>query len=303
MGSAGGVAATLAMRFAAGQFLGARDLRIRLPEIELADMRPTVPAHEVAMHTHDEAHLLLLHAGAYRSSARGMPEVCVEPALVLNPPGTRHRDCFESLHGARFLTVSLDAALWSRCGSVLALPSQASRLSSLALPAAYRLWHAIRHDDDVVPLAVEAEVDELLLRAASTDRDDPRMRGAAWLRRARERLHDDAGSVPGVAELARETGMHPVYFARAFRRAFGCPPGDYLRRCRLEQAICAIVGNTRPLSEIALRCGYSDQSHMTRALQDALGLSPLGLRRLSRLQVANLQERRRRRRQAVAIPH
>lgn len=291
------------MRFTPGQFLGARDLRVRLPEIELADMRPTVPAHDVVPHTHDEAHLLLLHAGAYRSSARGMPDVCVEPALVLNPPGTHHRDCFESLQGARFLTVSLDAALWARSGAEATLPVQAMRLSPLALPGGYRLWRAMRLDDDVAPLAVASEVDELLLRAASADREAAPAREAGWLRRACDRLQDDAGSVPGIAELAREADLHPVYFARAFRRAYGCSPGEYLRRCRLEQAISAVVASARPLSEIALHCGYSDQSHMTRALQDEAGISPLALRRLSRLQVANLQERRRRRRQAAAIPH
>ena len=51
------------MRFSAGQFLGDRQARRRFAGIELADMRPTVPRHEVHAHTHDEAHLLVLHRG------------------------------------------------------------------------------------------------------------------------------------------------------------------------------------------------------------------------------------------------
>ena len=107
--------------------------------------------------------------------------------------------------------------------------------------------------------------------------------------------------MPGIAELARKAGLHPVYFARAFRRAFGCSPGDYLRQRRIDLAIAGLCGGTRPLAEVAGDCGFADQSHMSHSLQRAIGLSPLQLRRLSRLQVANLQERRRRRAQAVVL--
>ena len=290
------------MRFAHGQFLGDRQLRRRVAGIELADMRPTVPRHEVHAHTHDEAHLLVLHAGAYLSSARGMPEVCVEPVVILNPPGTHHRDCFHSLDGARFLTLSLDAALWAGAGDAVAMPAHAQRLSALALPAAYRAWRALHDPDAASALAIEAEVQELMARASGKDAE-ARQASAGWLERARDRLHDDAGHVPGIAELAREAGLHPVYFARAFRRAFGCSPGDYLRRRRVELAIAGVCAGRQPLAEIALACGYADQSHMTHALRRDVGMTPHALRALSRLQVANLQDRRRRRAHAAGIAH
>lgn len=289
------------MRFIAGQFLGDHQARRRFAGIELADMRPTVPSHEVHAHTHGEAHLLVLHRGAYLSSAQGMPEVCIEPVVLLNPPGTHHRDCFHSLDDARFLTVSLDAALWDQAEAGTALPMHAARLSSLALPAAYRLWRQLVDFDDASRLAIEAEVQELLARSAGASEPAARASDTAWLARARARLQDDVGNVPGIAELAREAGLHPVYFARAFRRAYGSSPGDYLRQRRVEAAIAVLCGGTRPLAEVAGACGFADQSQMSHALQRAVGLSPLQVRRLSRLQLANLQERRRQHAQAVVL--
>jgi AraC family transcriptional regulator len=289
------------MRFAAGQFLGDRQARRRFAGIELADMRPTVPRHDVHTHTHDEAHLLVLHRGAYLSSAQGMPAICVEPVVILNPPGTHHRDCFQSLDDARFLTVSLDSALWTQATAGAAVPSHATRLPALALPEVYRLWRQLIDFDDASMLAIEAEVQELLARSAGASESSARASDTAWLARARARLQDDVGNVPGIAELAREAGLHPVYFARAFRRAYGCSPGDYLRQRRVEAAIVVLCGGSRPLAEVAGACGFADQSHMSHALQRAIGLSPLQLRRLSRLQVANLQERRRHRAQAVVL--
>ena len=289
------------MRFAAGQFLGDRQARRRFAGIELADMRPTVPRHEVHAHTHDEAHLLVLHRGAYLSSAQGMPEVCVEPVVLLNPPGTHHRDCFHSLDDARFLTVSLDASLWTQANAGAALPSHATRLPALALPVAYRLWRQLIDFDDTSMLAIEAEVHALLARSAGISDSAIEASSSAWLVRARARLQDDVGNVPGIAELAREAGLHPVYFARAFRRAYGCSPGDFLRQRRVEAAIVVLCGGTRPLAEVAGSCGFADQSHMSHALQRAIGLSPLQVRRLSRMQVANLQDRRRQRAQAGVL--
>jgi AraC family transcriptional regulator len=61
---------------------------------------------------------------------------------------------------------------------------------------------------------------------------------------------------------------------RSFRRAFGCTPGEYQRACRAEQARALLADGRLPLSAIAARCGYSDQSHMTRALRRHLGHTP-----------------------------
>ena len=74
-------------------------------DIALAQLRPTIPEHEIHRHQHGDMHLVLLLAGPYASDARGMPAVCVEPALIFNPPGTEHRDRFKSLEGL-FLTGS-----------------------------------------------------------------------------------------------------------------------------------------------------------------------------------------------------
>ena len=133
----------------------------------------------------------------------------------------------------------------------------------------------------------------------------PRMeyaRGAsrepAWLLRVCERLRDAAGDVPGIATLAEDAGVHPVYLARVFRRWRGCSPGEFMRESRIDRAIVRIAGSARSLAEIALDCGFADQSHMSRAFMSSTGMAPRQLRALRRLQVANLQDRRRARRQA-----
>lgn len=282
-------------RFRRGWFLGHADRRAHIDGVALADMRPTVPAREVAAHGHEDAHFVVVHRGVYASSARGMPAACSGPAIVFNPPGTQHRDHFATLDGARFLTVSLEAARWHAVAGADASDA-AVRLPSSALPAAYRMWRELLRSDDATALVVEAELLELLSRAHARERraTSPATCAPAWLVRARARIEDAPAQVPSVAELAREADLHPVYLARAFRRAYGASPGEFLRRHRVDAAIAGACAGREPLAELAQRCGYVDQSHMHHAVRAATGLTPAALRRLGRLEVADLQERRRR---------
>lgn len=276
-------------RLANGVFYGDVCERRTVGGIALSELRPTVPEHAIETHTHDDAHLLLVLEGAYLSSAEDMPALCAEPALILNPPGTTHRDCFrDPRDGARgrrareddappgrFFALSLPATRWRDACEHRTLPDRAVRLPLPALAAALRLRRQSRANDDAMVLSLEAEI-EALLDAASV-RPLPTT-APPWLHRARARLREDCAHAPNLAEVAQDCGVHPVYFARAFRRRYGCAPGDYLRRCRLERALGLLRDPRRSLTEIALTCGFVDQSHFTHAFRDAFGRTPARFR-------------------------
>jgi len=268
------------MHFVPGHFLGAFERQRRAHGLALADLRPTVPEREVHTHTHEDAHFLLLLEGRYLSSARGMPAVCDQPALVLNPPGTTHRDRFRGLDG-RFFTLSVPTASWQAAMKAGALPDHAVRLGTAALLAAYRLCDELRRWDAASPLVVESEYHQLLAEAALDARQRPSS-GPPWLARAREQLQDACDGTPRLSELAAAADVHPVHFSRAFRARYGRSPGEYLRHCRLERA-CALLHDPRtPLAQIAAQCGYVDQSHFSHAFRRAYRLTPTAFRRLVR---------------------
>jgi AraC-like DNA-binding protein len=80
--------------------------------------------------------------------------------------------------------------------------------------------------------------------------------------------------LPSWVRQAQQLGIHPVYFARAFRQAFRCTPGEYRMRCRLRKAMVLLRDAKLPLSDIALEAGFFDQSHLTKAFRNHLGLAP-----------------------------
>jgi AraC family transcriptional regulator len=103
-----------------------------------------------------------------------------------------------------------------------------------------------------------------------------------WLEQARERIHADLAARPSLTGLAESVGVHPVTLARAFRRAFGCTVGEYVRTLRIERATRQLAETDLPLAVIALAEGFSDQSHFSNLFRQHNGLSPFQFRRAVR---------------------
>ena len=76
-----------------------------------------------------------------------------------------------------------------------------------------------------------------------------------------------------VAKLAAIAGRSSFHFTRIFARTVGVTPHRYIVRLRLQCAIELIRDRQHGLAEIALRTGFSDQSHLTRWMQRVHGAS------------------------------
>jgi AraC family transcriptional regulator len=138
----------------------------------------------------------------------------------------------------------------------------AARLAAELLPQGSDA--AIRRESLV--LALLAEVGTV---RAKSSRAAP-----AWLASARAQLDEALGSEIRIGEVARTAGVHPVHLARVFRQFTGLTPGDYLRRRRLDYACTLLRETRRPMVEIALACGFVDQSHFATAFRRAYCVTP-----------------------------
>jgi AraC family transcriptional regulator len=255
------------------QFYGALQLRRELRGLTLSHRVADRPSGEVEAHTHVEAHFVLVTTGIYCSSARGAAGI---RPLVYNPPGTSHRDHFRDGIGS-FFTVSVSPDHFQQIevsglrefASVLADPASRGVAQALLLACA-------REDPD---LALESLCYELLgapQQSACLSNAYRVRNGVAphWLKTAYEMIEDDYQKYLTVRDLAVAAGVHPVHLARGFRTYFRCTPGDLLRLRRLERAADLMLFSPMTLAEIAVSCGFADQSHMTNAFHRIYGTSP-----------------------------
>ncbi|TPK75282.1 AraC family transcriptional regulator [Mesorhizobium sp. B2-4-17] len=103
---------------------------------------------------------------------------------------------------------------------------------------------------------------------------------AAWQeRRAKEIMTMRLASALTIAQVASECRLTPSHFARAFRRSVGVAPHRYLTQLRIGEAKKHLAAQHSSLSDIALICGFGDQSHFTRVFRQFTGVSPGAWRR------------------------
>lgn len=77
-----------------------------------------------------------------------------------------------------------------------------------------------------------------------------------------------------IRQLAALARLGPSQFARAFRRTFGCPASEYVRRRRIAYAQKLMLTTNLSLAEIASLSGMSDQSHFCRVFRKSVGTTP-----------------------------
>ncbi|AYO75667.1 MULTISPECIES: helix-turn-helix domain-containing protein [Sphingobium] len=85
-----------------------------------------------------------------------------------------------------------------------------------------------------------------------------------------------------IDDLAEAVGLSPIHFARQFKRSTGKAPHQYLIEMRVSRARHLLAGDL-PIAEIAYRCGFSHQEHLTRLFGRQQGTTPAAYRRALRL--------------------
>lgn len=231
-------------------------------------------------HCHSHAYLSFVLSGRYTEKYLDVECVCTEGALRFLPPGQLHEDRYNT--AVRCLLVKIEPLALDRLGDhapVLAAPGEVSGLASSWL--ANRMYREFSANDDVAPLAMEGVLLEILAESARSIGDGAGVHAPAWLRRVREALEDSYLLAPSLAELAAIGGIHPVHLSREFRKHYQMTIGEFIRKRRIEKACHLLTNSETPLSEIALTCGFSDQSHFCATFKTHTGLTPAKFRDMS----------------------
>jgi AraC family transcriptional regulator len=82
----------------------------------------------------------------------------------------------------------------------------------------------------------------------------------------------------GLQDLATLAGLGQYHFARMFKQSVGISPYRYVVNQRIEKAKRQLRRNNVAISEIALACGFADQSHLNRHFRKLVGMTPRAFR-------------------------
>jgi AraC family transcriptional regulator len=257
----------------AGRFFGLAERRRSAAGLRFVESR-YADASRLPEHSHANAHFCFVLEGAYEERIGGRCYEREPLALAYQPAGVTHA---ERHHGpGRHLLIELGDSVLRGLEDICTLPVGPIDLShSEAVHLAQRLHLEFTSPDDLSPLAMEGLVLELFAETVRAERIAGRPR---WLALVDEVLCARFRDPPGVDELARTAGVHPVHLARVFRSAHGCTIARHVRRLRTEYASRRLLESGDRLAQIAVDAGFADQSHFGRCFKQVTGETPARFR-------------------------
>jgi AraC family transcriptional regulator len=156
-----------------------------------------------------------------------------------------------------------------------------ARVVNLLMSASRELEHSQEAAKTSIHRA--ASLLQAQMRYDGTERQDPSQALLAWqMRLVESYIEEHLDQQILVANLSELLDLSEAHFSRAFRLACGEPPHSYIVRRRLELAAQLMLAGRQPLSEIALRCGFHDQAHLSKQFRQLTGETPAAWRRLRR---------------------
>ena len=103
---------------------------------------------------------------------------------------------------------------------------------------------------------------------------------APWqVRKVSAHIEANVEGAIGVGDLAALARLSVSQFSRAFRQSFGQAPHAYVMCRRVARAQRLMLGDSEPLSQIALAVGLADQAHLSKLFRRYTGETPNAWRR------------------------
>jgi AraC family transcriptional regulator len=82
-----------------------------------------------------------------------------------------------------------------------------------------------------------------------------------------------------IIDLAQVAGMSPYYFLRLFKKSMHITSRQYIIQMRVDRAKELLRSRELSIADIALECGFTNQSHFTNVFRQSIGVTPKAYQR------------------------
>ena len=259
-----------------GQHFGASKKVLRLDGTILTEAGYT-PQIEVPWHYHENAYFFYHLKGRLDEVNKKKTVTCAPGTLLFHNWQDPHYD-HNFTKDAMFFHIELETTWFKKYHLNSSILEGSLQLENPSIKESIqKIYRESRINDGITQLSV----DGLLLQSyASIMRESQTEKTGipAWVKRVREILHDCANEKITLAQLSKETGIHPVHLSKQFPRYFHAGFGQYLRNQKISKAATLLSNKNLSISSIAYQCGFADQSHFIRCFKTVHGLTPLKYR-------------------------
>lgn len=239
------------------------------------------PDQDIPQHLHELTYISIVLRGSYTEYCESLRSDVQPGQVIFHLAGESHSNRFHKA-GGQVLNLELSPGFLERLTESRGIPANRRRLlnTPYTLQLGLRLRKEFAETDITSSLAIEGLTMELMAEIFRERIVHDRPRHSKWLDDVMEILNDRYNQRITLDDLAASVSVHPVHLARAFRKRYLCSVGNHIRKLRIEAACRELLNSDQSISEVALRTGFSDQSHLCRAMKRYAGISPGHLRQI-----------------------
>jgi len=232
------------------------------------------PSFRFPRHAHPHFTISVLTAGEQRFEHKGRRMSLRPGDVVLLNPGETHAN-------------EPAGESWSHISLCLSEAALCARLPEFK-DARFRARSTVIHEDGLATGVVQllrrcARADELELQELAVglfasvfgrhSDGTRRIRSRAPVDIVRRRLEEAPEVSVSLVELAQYAGTSGTSLLRSFARSVGCTPHVYQTACRIDRSKQLLRAGAK-IADVALGCGFVDQSHFTHTFKRWLGMTP-----------------------------
>jgi AraC family transcriptional regulator len=242
----------------------------------------------LSMHSHEQPIITFVIEGMFRERYATRAILCRTGMIRFLPAGELHENEIQAR--SRCLHISADVEVFEQLRQSPGVPRKPAEINGLTTTwLANRLYAEFSRQDTASAMAIEGLVLEIMAEIARAEAEEASMHAPHWLKHATEIVESRFLERLSLADIASQVGVHYVHLSRQFHKYNRCTIGELIRKRRVQYASHLLAHSRTPLAEIALTCGFSDQSHLSFLFKRYMGLSPSKFRRLAGLDAAPAQ--------------
>ncbi|EDM35844.1 transcriptional regulator, AraC family protein [Pedobacter sp. BAL39] len=260
-----------------GQFFGVTNAKIQLGGLTLTDTEYT---HDyVNWHYHENAYFTFILEGKVLEGNKKELYHCEAGSLLFHHWQEAHYN-IKPPGFTRGFHLELNPEWFKQVGlSTNDLQGSINFRNPYLTTIMYNIVKEVKMDAHSADLAIDSSLIRLF-DLATGNATSSSMSKPLWVNRLRDLLHDDPARHWSLEALAAELSIHPVHLSRDFSKYFNCNLGEYQRMLKVQKAVSMLPDKQRSLTDIAVTCGFADQSHFIRSFKALYHVTPLTFKKL-----------------------
>ncbi|OAB80424.1 helix-turn-helix transcriptional regulator [Cochleicola gelatinilyticus] len=253
-----------------GNYYGEKKTEITCNGVVLSEYSYHIP--ETDWHFHENPYFMYVLQGEVFDSNKKRTLACASGSLLLHNWDEQHSNKKHS-DSARGFHIEFERSWFEEKKLSIDLATGSTHIEH---PKMHHILAKLYFEFHCQDTFSEVSIDLLLLQLSegiqvqetTLKTDEPN-----WVASLKSLLHEETEDL-SLTSLSEKLNVHPMHLSRAVPKYLATTLGDYIRQQKIKKAFGYLLDPKLSLTEIAYRCGFSDQSHFTRTFKTYLGYTP-----------------------------